>query len=104
MKSDQSKEIELHGYTVLPDSLIKKNNGQKITAPYIAIVIGSPSGCIYGVRSGDIRDRDKICERALRIALKTLEVEAGRATVTSFCTSPEACWNSQPITELLTQL
>ncbi|WP_122390536.1 hypothetical protein [Pseudomonas savastanoi] len=53
MKDKPSKRITLHGYTIEPDDLIKKNNGKEILDPYIAMVVSSPAGRVCGVISGD---------------------------------------------------
>lgn len=103
MKDKSSKKITLHGYTIEPDDLIKKNNGKEIANPYIAMVVSSPSGWVCGVLSGDSKNSNSICEKALRIALKTIEAGSGGLPRITLRTDHGADWNSESMTRFLAE-
>ena len=103
MKDKPKKTITLHGYTIEPYDLIKKNNGEEIVNPYIAMVVSSPAGRVCGVLSGDSKNSNSICERVLRIALKTIEAENGGLPEITLRTDHSLGWVSKSITRLLAE-
>lgn len=103
MKDKPRKKITLHGYTIEPDYLIKKNNGNEIANPYIAMVVTSPAGRVCGVLSGDSKNSNSICERALRIAFKKIEAGNGGLPEITLRTDHGADWNSESMTRFLAE-